>query len=266
MPDEETAESEQYMASSDSTAKVAGANSSRKLLSTLLCFTEAKPTWSVADLATELDLSTTSTYRYVALLREVGLLDSAANNTYRVTDLVFGLAKACEAAQAPLAQIALPVMTRVRDEVDETVLIARRGGMSAYCIDRVESRRPVRLQFDQGQAMSLHAGALSRVLLSSMSVSERHRYLDSVVPTLKPDHAACLTDDALDLTLEQGWTESFEEVDEGIWGCAAAIRLGDTMVAAIGIAAPIFRSDKRRRAQMTNLIRAAASEITDALN
>lgn len=254
------------MQPSDNATKVTGANSSRKLLSALLCFSEARPTWSVAELAAELDLSTTSTYRYVALLREVGLLDSAANNTYRVTDLVFGLAKACEAAQAPLAEIALPIMTRVRDAIDETVLIARRGGAAAYCVDRVECRRPVRLQFDKGQAMSLHAGALSRILLSSMTYAERDRYLAPILPDLSDAHAALLTDAALDETLNAGWTESFEEIDEGIWGCAAAIRLGDTVVATIGTAAPIFRSDKRRRARMAEQIRDAAAEISAALS
>ena len=245
--------------------KVSGAGSSRKLLSALLCFTEERPTWTVADLATELDLSVTSTYRYVALLREVGLLDSAAQNSYRVTDLVLSLARACEAAQAPLAEIGLPIMTRVRDEIDETVLIARRGGDAAYCVDRVESRRPVRLQFDKGQAMSLHAGSLSRILLASMSRSERGAHLTAILPTLNSARTTMLTDDALDRTQADGWTESFEEVDEGIWGCAAAITSHGAVVASIGTAAPIFRSDQARRDRMIELIRGAAAEISELL-
>ncbi|QCX28129.1 IclR family transcriptional regulator [Nocardioides jishulii] len=255
------------MPTSDHTPRVSGASSSRKLLHTLLCFTEQRPTWTVADLANELGLATTSAYRYVGLLREVGLLDSApgTGNTYRVTDLVLGLARACEAAQPPLAEVALPVMTRLRDEIGETVLVARRGGTSAYCVERVESMHPVRLQFDPGQAMDLHAGSLSRVLLSAVPRAERRRYVEGVRPGLPPERLALLSDEALDATLDAGWTQSFEEIDEGIWGCAAAIRLGDGVVAAIGTAAPVFRTDDARRDEIIALIRAAADEIAAAL-
>ena len=246
--------------------KVSGAESSRKLLSTLLCFTPDRPTWTVADLAAELDLSVTSTYRYVALLREVGLLDAAANNAYRVTDLVMSLAAACEAAQAPLAEVGLPVMTRVRDEIDETVLIARRGGDAAYCVDRVESRRPVRLQFDKGQAMSLHAGSLARILLAAMSRAERARYLGPILEALPPARAVMLSDEALDRTHADGWTESFEEIDEGIWGCSAAISAHGSVIASIGTAAPIFRADEARRERMIERIRSAAAEISAQLD
>ena len=253
------------MSSSESAHRVTGASSSRKLLHTLLCFTEENPTWTVADLAAELRLSTTSTYRYVGLLREVGLLDHGPMNTYRVTDRVFGLGRACEAAQVPLAEVALPVMTRLRDAIGETVLIARRGGTSAYCVERVESQRPVRLQFDRGQAMDLHSGSLSRILLSAMPAAERRRYVDGVRAQLPAERLRMLTDAALDETASRGWTESFDEVDEGIWGCASAIRLGEGLVAAIGTAAPVFRAEGPRRAEIIDLVRDAGREITQAL-
>lgn len=246
-------------------ARVQGASSSRKLLHALLLFTEERPTWTVADLADELQLSVTSTYRYVGLLREVGLLDSAAGKSYRVTDLALSLARAAEAARGNLAEVSLPVMTRLRDAFDETVLVARRGGQAAYCVDRVESRRPVRLQFDQGQAMDLHSGALARVLLAAMPASERQRYVERVLPALPAERAALLDTDTLETIQQDGWVQSFEEIDEGIWGCAAAIRIGGQVVAAIGTAGPVYRSDESRRAEILALVRAAADEISTAL-
>ncbi|QCX28000.1 IclR family transcriptional regulator [Nocardioides jishulii] len=253
------------MGSNDAAPRVHGASSSRKLLHMLLCFTEQRPTWTVAELAAELQLSVTSAYRYLALLREVGLLDSAGDKAYRVTDLSHGLARACDAAQVPLADVALPVMTRMREQIDETVLVARRGGNSAYCVDRVESRRPVRLQFDPGQAMDLHAGSLSRILLAAMPATERRRYVESVLASLPAERAASLAPGALDATHARGWTESFEEVDEGIWGCAAAIHLGDQVVGALGTAAPVYRTDEARRAEIIDLVRRGAEEISAGL-
>lgn len=248
-----------------SAPRVRGASSSRKLLHMLLLFSEDQPTWTVAELAAELDLSVTSAYRYLGLLREVGLLDSASGKSYRVTDLAVGLARAAEAAQGPLAEVSLPVMERLRAAFDETVLVARRGGQAAYCVDRVESRRPVRLQFDQGQAMDLHSGALARVLLSAMPGAERRRYVERVLPTLPSDRAQLLLPETLATIHREGWVQSFEEIDEGIWGCAAAIRVGDQVVAAIGTAAPVYRTDEARRTEIIGLVRAAADEIGAAL-
>src|SRR5690606_2684690 len=131
-------------------------------------------------------------------------------------------------------EVARPVMTRLRDEIGETVLIARRAGTSAYCVERVESLKPVRLQFDPGQAMDLHAGSVARILLSAMPAAERRRYVEGISAELPGAHLTMLTDSALDETAAAGWTESFDEIDEGIWGCASAIHLDGTTVAAIG--------------------------------
>lgn len=245
--------------------RVKGASSSRKLLQLLLCFSEERPRWTVAELADELELTTTTAYRYVALLREVGLLDAADANRYRVTDLVQTLARANAAAQVSLEQASLPVMRELRDAFDETVLVARRGGDAAYCVDRVESRRPVRMQFDRGQAMTLHAGALARVLLANAPTTERERYVAGVIDDVAPERAALLSPAALDEVALAGWTQSFEEIDEGIWGCAAAIRVRGVTVAALGTAAPVYRTSEEDRARITDLVRRGAQQITDAL-
>ena len=253
------------MVNGSSEHRVSGAGSSRKLLNTLLCFTEQRPTWTVAELSNQLDLSATSTYRYVALLREVGLLEGAPDSAYRVTDMAIGLAAACEAARPPLMDIALPYITRIRDEIDETVLIARRSGDAVYCVDRVESRRPVRLQFDRGQAMSLHRGSMARVLLAAMTPRERDEHLAKVLPTLDPAAVSLLGHESLDAVHAEGWTESYEEVDDGIWGTAAAITSHGKVVASIGTAAPIFRTDAHRRTRIIPLIRDAGQEISAVL-
>lgn len=247
------------------TPRVEGASSSRKLLQVLLCFSEHRPTWTVAELADELHLSTTSAYRYVGLLREVGLLSRTPDSAHRVTDLAHRLAGAADAARTPLGPLALPVITRLRDEIDETVLVAVRTGEVAHCVERVESRRPVRLQFDRGQAMDLHAGSLPRVLLAAMPVAERNRHVESLRAALPAERLDALTPSSLDSTLLRGWTESFEEIDEGIWGCAAAIRREGQVVAALGTAAPVFRTDEARRVQIIDLVRRAADEVSTAL-
>ncbi len=156
-------------------------------------------------------------------------------------------------------------MTTLRDEIDETVLLARRSGEAAFCVERVESRQAVRLQFERGQAMQLHSGSMPRLLLSYMPVHERQRYLERVRPYLAPDRLAMISDEALDRTAALGHCESMAEIDEGIWGCAAAVRRGHEVVGVIGTAGPAYRLDAQRRTEIRRLIVACAATVSRAL-
>jgi DNA-binding IclR family transcriptional regulator len=229
----------------------------------LLSFSEARPTWSVAELSHELELTQSAVYRYIGLLREVGLVDQAPGNRYRLSERTAALAAAANAARAPLGEIALPVVNRLRETIDETVLVARRIGWHAFTVARAESRKPVRLQFEPGQAMRLHIGSMSRILLTSMSEREQERYLATVDESERASEF--LTPEARAVVRRDGVTESFEEIDEGIWGVAAAIVEKDEIVGALGCAAPIYRTDSDKRRTIRELIVAGAAEISRSL-
>lgn len=245
--------------------RVPGASSARKLLMVLLCFSPEKPRWTVAELSDHLDASMSTMYRYVALLKEVGLLQAEGANSYRVADRVITLARAAQHGRSSLEDVAIPVLTRIRDATNETVLIARRHRDYAYCVDRIESRQPVRLQFERGQPMSLHRGSMSRVLLANMPRGERQEYLANLDPDSSPANAALLTPENLDDVVETGYTQSFEEVDAGIWGVAAAITVDDRVIASIGVAAPIYRLDARQREHIIDEVRTGARDISSSL-
>ncbi|MET4637297.1 DNA-binding IclR family transcriptional regulator [Mycetocola sp. 2940] len=244
--------------------RVPGTESGRRLLNVLLSFSESRPLWTVTELASTLELSPSMVYRYIALLREVGLVDGAPDSKYRVTDLAASLAAAAGAARAPLGEAALPVLLRLRDAIDETVLVARRSGWRVFTVDRVESRKPVRLQFEPGQAMNLHTGSMPRVLLATMSPSEREKYLASLDEQTRS--APALSRDALDQVATEGVTESFEEIDEGIWGVGAAIVVKGETLGAIGCAAPIYRNDADKRRMIRELVVGAAGDIARSMS
>lgn len=248
--------------------RTAGAESSRKLLGVLLAYDENRPAWTVPDLADHLGVPLSSVYRYVALLREVGLLTPSTDSdgTYRLTDRIISLARAASDESARLVRIAHDHLVSLRDRTGETTLLIRRGGHYAYCADRVESTHPVRLQFDIGAAMPLHSGSASRLLLAAMPRAERRSYLADVSDQFTPAHKKLLTDDALDTVAALGWTESFEEVDAGIWGVGAAITDSVGVVAALASAGPLYRLDPSKRADFIAEVRQAAARISDELS
>ena len=245
--------------------KVAGAASARKILGALLCFTVEKPQWTVSELSAELSVALPTMYRYVALLRETGLLEPSGANAYRLSERVVGLAHAARKAGPDLAGVAMPVLEGIRDRVNETVLIAKRSGHHIYCVDRVESRQPVRLQFERGQPMALHRGSMARVLLAQMPADDRRRYLDAALPDKPEAERGLLSEARLNEVADVGYTQSFEEVDEGIWGTAAAIKVQGKTIASIGVAAPLYRLDGQMRDRITTEVRAGAAEISRRL-
>ena len=245
-------------------ARVSGTESSRRLMTVLLSFTETQPTWSVADLSRELELTQSAVYRYIGLLREVGLVDQAPGNRYRLSERTAALAAAANAARAPLGEIALPIVNRLRDTIDEAVLVARRIGWHAYTVARAESRKPVRLQFEPGQAMTLHIGSMPRILLAAMPEKEQDRYLASLDERERASEF--LTAEAREQVRRERVTESFEEIDDGIWGVAAAIVEGDEVVGALGCAAPMYRTDGDKRRMIRELVIAGAADISRAVS
>lgn len=240
-------------------ATPSGAESSRKVLSLLLSFSEETPTQTVQQLATHLDAPVSSAYRYVGLLREFGLLEEAEFGGYRVSLRAVGLARAARAGAAGLSAIAHPVLQALAHETGETALVIRRLGQTVVAVDIAESSSPVRLAFERGNLMPLNAGAGPRLLLAALSAKERESYyrsLKALEP--KPD----LPSDAeLAVIAEQGWTESFGQVSEEIWGCAAAITVNRRVVAALSVAGPLYRLDDAKRAEIIAAVRGRALDI-----
>ncbi|MET3599809.1 hypothetical protein [Martelella mangrovi] len=59
--------------------------------------------------------------------------------------------------------------------------------------------------------------------------------------------------------------EGYEESGEGLWSVAAAIMGGKTMIASIGVAAPLFRTSAQQRKTIRKHVAKAAVEISDLI-
>jgi DNA-binding IclR family transcriptional regulator len=97
-----------------------------------------------------------------------------------------------------------------------------------------------------------------------MPAAERAAYLDRV-RTEDGALASQLDERELDRVAELGFTESYEELSDGIWGTAAVIRDGEAVVASLGVAGPLFRLTAEQRQAITERTRSAAAQISAAL-
>lgn len=238
-----------------------GAESSRKLLRVLTSFNEQHHTQTVSELALAADIPLSSAYRFLSVLREEKLVEEAERGAYRLSLRLVGLGRAANVAVGDLIARARPVLEHIAAESGETTLLIRRLAGSAICADRVESVHPVRLQFDPGTPMSLHAGSAARVLLATLSRAEREAYFAQAGIR----RTAQLGDNELDAVAQVGWAESFGEVDAGIWGVSALIIDGSEAVGAIGVAGPLFRLDSDKRAEVIEVVRTGANAVSASL-
>jgi DNA-binding IclR family transcriptional regulator len=246
----------------DGSSAARSGEGARRALSILMAFSQERHTQSARELSKATGIPLPSVYRYVALLREMGLLVGDERGTYHVSARLSALARAAETAET-LIDFADPAMRRLSATTGETVILVRLIARSAVCIHRIESRHSLRTSYEPGQPMPLEHGASARLLLGSMTAEARHEYLGPLAA--RDPRAAARLDEQAVLAAGQGWAVSQEEIDSGVWAAAAAVRDRTGIVAALSVPSPLVRAPERLHEELLEHVRAAAAEINAAL-
>lgn len=240
-----------------------GGEGARRALTLLLAFSSERHTQSARDLSRATGIPLPSVYRYVALLRDTGLLVGDERGLYHLSARLSALARAAETAET-LIDFADPAMRRLSAATGETVILVRLIARSAVCVHRIESRHNLRTSYEPGQPLSLERGASARLLLASMTTEARRDYL-APLAARAPAAAARLEDQAV-LAGERGWAVSEEEIDTGVWAAAAAVRDRTGIVAALSVPSPLVRAPAALHEELLAKVRASAAEINRLLS
>jgi DNA-binding IclR family transcriptional regulator len=243
-----------------------GADSGRRALEVLFAFTEQRPVASVRELAAELDIPAPSVHRYVALLRDMGLLEEGARGQYHLTMRVAALNRAARIA-TPLVSIADPHMRELSLKLEETVMLIRLVHGLPVCMHRVETSRRIRLSFEIGQHLPTLRGASVRLLLGGLPPAERQRYLNEALASgaRSPEVGPEVFMAEVERDHQRGWAVSNQEIDEGVWAGCAAIREGSQTVASLSVPCPAFRMNEDRRQAVIEGALDTAERISAAL-
>lgn len=242
--------------------KIAADGVSRKILRALFAFSAEQPRHTAESLSAHLGTPLSSTYRYIGILREANIIDEDGRGTFMLTPRVISLAQAARAG-TDLASIARPHMQRIAAEFGETVILLRRSGDRAVCIERAESSSRIRLSFDVGTALPLHRGAGPKLLLANESPTEIEQTLDEVArrdPNFSTKNASFMRE--LKAIRTRGWAESRAEITSHVYAVAAGIVTSAGLIAAISFVAPAFRTPKAREAILREQLTHAATAIS----
>jgi DNA-binding IclR family transcriptional regulator len=232
----------------------------------LLLFSDHAPLLTAEEIADQLGMSRSTTYRYLQGLRAYGLVEeSETSGRFRLGPAIVRLARVARKGMG-LPEVALPVMHDLTEHTGETSLLTRRAGDHVICIERVESTHPVRLSYERGNILELHAGASATILLAFLAPSEIDAVLKNGPLTRFTGHTVTDPDKLRDVLAQiraQGYSMSDGEVDVGVRGVAAPIWGTEREVlAAVSVAGPAFRLSDDRLPQVIEAVCEAAGEIS----
>jgi len=248
---------------------VSGRNATAdRAIDVLLLFDSSTPVLSAGVIAERLGMSRSTTYRYLQSLRSSNMLEEdEVRGGFRLGSRIFELASIARQGLG-LSEIALPVMQDLSREIDEAVLLTRRSGTMAVCLERVETTRPIRLSYERGHLLPLHAGAPSKVLLAYEehsdleieSLGKLERFTDATITDPRKLRAE------LAKIRELGYAVSNGERDKGVRGIAAPIFGPDgKIVAGISAGSLAFQTHDDQLPAIIAAVRAAAQRVTDRL-
>lgn len=233
----------------------------------LLLFDDDHPTWSATTIARRLGASRSTTYRYLQNLRSAGLIEES-DAGFRLGPRVLYLAQVARKGMG-MSEAAIPTMRKLATATEETIILTRLIGDRVICLEREESRHRLRLSYERGQVLPVHAGASALILLAWLSTSA----LDEILGggELEAFTASTTTDERvlrarLGEIRRRGYAVTFGERDPGVVGVAAPIwgqRGG--VAAGVSVVMPQHRLSPGDVEKLVEMLLSGADEISRQL-
>ncbi len=225
-------------------------------------FTADEPELRLSDLAERLGLHKATTHRFLVNLEHLGFVErSPRSGRFRLGWRLFELG-GLVSQRLDLWDEALPFLEGlVRDTGETGHLAVLEGGQAVY-IERVESRRALRLPSAIRRGYPAHATNLGKVLLANAHPDLVNEIIGArELAAFTPNTITNVDQLAIELTSirERGYSVDNEEYDEGLRCIGAPVRdSSGRVVAAIGIGGPVTRVTPARIEDLARVVIAAA--------
>lgn len=216
-----------------------------RVLDVIEAFSKRRRPMTVAMLAKILALPASSCHGLVKTLEDRGYLTNLKDQggyyfTKRLEQHALRIA-----GFTPLPGWVLPALEQIRDEAEETTLLAKLSGVSAVYVEILESPQSIRYIAQVDDLRPLYASAAGKSLLGAMTMDEREAML-ARIPLLKRNSNTIVTREALDADLaesiQRGWFLTRGEFILDVTAVGAPVTLGDETYAVV-IAGPSARME-----------------------
>ncbi len=244
-------------------------NSILRASNILRCFHGEKKHYKIAELARQLGLDRSTTYRLLLSLEKCGLVEKdEKTGEYSLGMAAFEIGNTY-LRQMDFVQISKSVMADLAAKLQETVHLAVLSGIEIVYVDKVDSPRTLGVMSKIGQRGSLHSTALGKVLLAFLPETESSRMMKQIklIPfTTNTISTRAKLVDELKKVRRQGYAVDLRESEEGVECIAAPIRnhLGN-VIAALSISGPEKKIDTPKESQWISEVMKAAAFVSSKL-
>jgi len=244
-------------------------NSIIRASNVLRCFSKQGSHFTISELARQLHLDRSTTYRILLSLEKCGFVEKdGKTGEYTLGTAAFEIGNAF-LRQMDFVKISKPIMADLALKVQETVHLAVLSGTEIVYVDKVDSPRTLGVMSKIGQRGSLHSTALGKVLLAFLPEAESSRMIKQI--KLTPFTANTISSgaklmDELKKVRRQGYAFDLRESEQGVECIAAPIRnhLGN-VIAALSISGPEKKINTPKESQFISEVVKAAAFVSSKL-
>ena len=239
-----------------------------RALQVLLQFDEEHPEWSGGELAQSLGLHRSIVYRILTTLQRRGFVTRIGDRgRFRLGNKLVELGNVVLASN-DLRQIAHPVLAWLVRETGESAFLTVASEDESVCIDKIDSRRQVRVTLTIGGRYPLYAGASNKILLAYLPSDTVNgliaKGLESITPRTITE-ATQLKEDLATIRA-QGYAISVGELTPDVAALAVPLRNSNgSVVAALSIAGLASRFGEDRLPSLISATCQAAGDISTQL-
>ena len=235
----------------------------------LFLFSEDRPTLSVHEMSTALNLPKSTAYRLLTTLRQKRLIArDPATRRYGLNATLLRLHSAIRTS-LDIPQAAVPHLRDLAAQSGETSQLFLLQGQEVVCAEAICSPNTIRFMPEKGKALPLHAPAAGRAVLAFLPEESLLDYIrQSGLRAMTPNTVT--SPRALRALLaqirNQGFAVSFQQMYLGARGVAVPVfDHRNRVIGSLGVSGPDPRFSDRKARRLVPILRKHARTLSATL-
>ena len=200
----------------------------------------------VKDISKRMEMPTSNICLFLNALVQSGFVTKdSQEGCYYVSQRFFEIAQKAELTKySRMIQAARPHMQKLRDEMDENVLLAIMSGHDTQFIEQLRSKRSVQILHNPDVSYPLHVTAGGKAMLAFLDPKKQQKYIEAALYhpfTEKTIVDPQLLQQELSEIAEKGYAINRGEYEPEVMAISSPIRNAGEVIGAIIVQLPRFR-------------------------
>ena len=219
-----------------------------KSITILTCLAESQNQLALKELTKITGLKTTTCFRLIKAMETMGLVErDPGSKKYRLGFKVISLGVSA-LNRLDLRQIALPFMTKLREETGETTNLSILDGTEIIFIERIQSEHLFNVNLSVGSRLPVYCTSQGKAILAFLPEDEAEELMEKINFEKRTDKTlvtARSLKKELKAVRNNGFAINYEELEKGLCAIAAPIFNHNAYpIAAVNVSYAIARYEE----------------------